>query len=514
MNRLPYLKNDDGQVTLMVDDKPFLILGGELHNSSGSDLQYMEEHVWPGLRKLGGNCYLTPVYWECMEPEEGVYDFNLVEGVISQARREGVRLILLWFGLWKNGASQYVPAWMKKDPEYFYMCGVDGRMVESVSPFCKKAVEADKKAFTELMRHLKEYDPEHTVIMMQVENETGIWGQPRDYCTAAQEAFEAEIPEEMAELYGVAGTWETAFGQDACEYFMAWALSKAVGEIAAAGRKEYDLPMFMNCVAIGLPLRAGQLPSGGPLPRVHKIWRRFAPDIDLYGPDIYSPFYKEVSGDFAGANALFIPELSQDKNSASKALYTVAAYNTICFSPFGIDGMMNGISENDLLAQTNSDISGTDEKNGLMLAEAYRILHILWEEIRMAQKEGNVFAFLQQTEPGTEFVLDDYILNVTYGDGGMRGHMGQPGHRDPESPIGGGFVLRRGKDRFLICGIACNVQISPAQGSRDQIFILEKREMECTENGLRPRRILNGDERNFTAVGAWPAIQEITFYRR
>ena len=127
MKHIPYLEEIDGRTELIVDEKPFLILGGEFHNSSGSDLNYLEKHVWPGLRRLGGNCYLTPVYWECMEPQKGVYDFTLVDGVIEQARREKVRLVLLWFGLWKNGKSEYIPVWMKKDPSYFYMKGIDGQ---------------------------------------------------------------------------------------------------------------------------------------------------------------------------------------------------------------------------------------------------------------------------------------------------------------------------------------------------------------------------------------------------
>lgn len=514
MKKIPYLKEEEGRTTLMVDDAPFLILGGEFYNSSGSDLQYMEEHVWPGLRKLGGNCYLTPVYWECMEPQPGAYDFTLVDGVIAQARREGIRLVLLWFGLWKNGSSAYIPSWMKKNPEYYYMCGIDGKMVESVSPFCTEAVDLDAKAFAALMKHIREMDEERTVIMVQVENETGIWGHPRDYGKQASEIFAEEIPGEMKELYNVSGTWEKAFGMNACEYFMAWGLAKAVGKIAAAGRREYDLPMFMNCVAVGIPLRAGQVPSGGPLPRVHKIWRAFAPSVDLYGPDIYSPFYKEVSSEFAAANALLIPELSQNKDSASKALFTVAAYNTICYSPFGIDGLMTPISENDLLAQTNSDVYDGTEYDGEILAEAYRILSVMWEEIREAQKQGNIYAFLQQNEGSAEFVLDDYILNITYGDGGMQGHMGQPGHRKENSPAGGGFILRRGRDRFLICGIACNLQVNPRYASQEQVFILDKRELYCTEDGLKQGRILNGDERNFLAIGCRPGIQELTFYRR
>lgn len=318
----------------------------------------------------------------------------------------------------------------------------------------------------------------------------------------------------MAKLYGVSGTWEEAFGINACEYFMTWGYAKAVGKIADSGRAAYNLPLFMNCVAFGLPLRAGQLPSGGPLPRVHKIWRAFAPSIDLYGPDIYASFYKEISSEFAEANALVIPELSQDKDSASKALFTVAAYNTICFSPFGIDGMMTPLSENDLLSQMNTDLVFPPEFAGKILAESYRLLHIMWEDIIKAQMEGNVFAFLQQNDRGTEFVLDDYIINITYGEGGMQSHMGRPGHRKEGAPIGGGFILRKDPDNFLICGISCNVTVNPKYASREQVFMLSKKELLREGDKLVSGRILNGDERNYTVIGGWPTVLELSFYRR
>ena len=509
MKSLPYLKQENNKTTLFVEDKPFLILGGELHNSSGSDLTYMEDHVWPGLRKLGGNCYLTPVYWECMETERGIYDFSLVDGVIAQARKEGVHLVLLWFGLWKNGSSSYVPAWMKTDHSFYYMRDGSGKMVESVSPFCEEAVELDCRAFTALMEHLRIFDEERTVLMIQVENEIGFWGSPRDYGEMASGLFHQEIPNEMKELYETSGSWVEAFGLDACDYFMAWAFSRAVGKIAASGKRAYKLPMFMNSVAIGRPLRAGQVPSGGPLPRVHKIWRAFAPAIDLYGPDIYAPFYKEVSNEFAAANALIVPELGQDKDSASKALYTVAAFNTICFSPFGIDGMMMPLSENDMLSQTNTDLASFGESAGENLAKAYRLIHILWSEIREAQDRNDIYAFLQQqNDMGTEFVLDDYLINVTFGDGGI------PGHRKEGGPVGGGFIIRRDRDRFLICGIACNIQMNPKYASTEQVFILDKSELHETPDGLKKGRILNGDERNFMALGSSPSVLELTFYRR
>ncbi len=516
MNQIPYLKTENNRTTLMVDGAPFLILGGELHNSSGSDLSYMEEHVWPGLRRLGGNCYLTPVYWECLEPEQGEYCFDLVDGVIAQARREGVRLVLLWFGLWKNGGSSYAPAWVKQNREYFYMQGQDGLCIESVSPLCTGAVEADAAAFSALMTHLRDTDTERTVIMVQVENEVGVWGHPRDYSPAAEAVFRDRIPGEMAELYGVSGTWEEAFGLNACEYFMAWALSTAVGRIAARGKACYPLPQFMNCVPSGMGVSqlAGSCPSGGPVARVNKIWRAMAPAIDLYGPDIYASNFREISSEFAALNALVIPELGGGIDTASKAMFSAAAYNLVCFSPFGIDGMMEPISAHDLVAQMGMAMPPRPMvPAGELLAEAYRLIRALWPQICTAQQQENAFAFLQQSDFGHEFVLDDYIIDISYG-GGRPGPGAVPQPRREDTPMGGGFILRLGRDHFLLCGCSCFVKIKPRYASRDQLFVLDKRELHLTECGFVPGRILNGDERNHLALGPAPAVQELKFYRR
>lgn len=514
-NAIPFLTKENEGYRLMVENKPFTILGGELHNSSGSDLNYLKENVWPGLNKLGGNCYLTPVYWECMEPEPEKYDFRLVDGVINQAREAGVHLVLLWFGLWKNGKSEYVPHWIKTDTDCFYMVGENGRKVESISPLCEKAVELDKKAYTQLLKHLSEIDEERTVIMIQVENETGIWDNPRDYSEVANAAYQANIPPDMAEFFSIKGTWEKVFADSAPEYFMSYYFAHAVERIASAGKNVYPLPTFMNCVDFGFPARAGQLPSGAPIPRVQNIWRHFAPSINLYGPDIYAPDFRGISAAYAEMDhTLIIPEMAQDKNVASKALFTIASYPTICFSPFGIDGLMTPLSETDLLSQTNSDLVRPEPESGKLLSEAYGILTCLEKEIHIAQKEKRIYGFLQQGNPMDEFVLDDYILRVSYGDGGMRGHMGQGGHRSEDNPIGGGFVIRTGKDKFFICGISCNLEILPRYASGDEIFILDKREFIWQDKKIVPGRIMNGDERNFTAIGGTPGMFEITMYRK
>lgn len=532
MRKIPYLKYEGQEPVLMVDGRPFMILGGELHNSSGSDLEYLDSRVWPVLKKLGGNCYLTPVYWECMEPEEGKFDFTLVDGVIAQACRERIRLVFLWFGLWKNGSSSYIPQWMKRDPQYFYIKGQDGRLIESVSPFCEAAVEADRRAYEKLMEHLKETDEESTVIMMQVENEVGVWGNPRDYSEAAEQFFYSAVPEEMLEFVqgerkdiredesrptGSELTWEAAFGINACEYFMAWAFAKAVGRIAAAGRAIYPLPTFMNCVPNGMGVSdlAGSCPSGGPVPRVQKIWHKEAPAIDFYGPDIYIPAFKRISAPFAASGAFVLPETGGGKDVVAKALYCAAAYNTICYSPFGIEALMSPIRESDLLAQTNQDAVCWTPRPGEELARTYRLLQLFWKEIRKARRDGRIAAFIREDGFGEEFHLGSFTVTIFYDDTpvlpGLKLHV--PKRRD-DAPVGGGFILQEDADTFLLCGVSANVMIEPKYAARDQVFILDKREMKLTDGGLKEGRVLNGDERNFLVLGSELTIQRVKYYHR
>lgn len=258
MKKLPCIENINGEFTLFVDNKPFTALAGELHNSSASSLEYMEKKVWPHLKGLNMNTVVIPAYWEKIEPVEDKFDFTLVEGIINQARENGMKIILLWFGLWKNGLSSYVPEWIKTDGTYFRACNADGRPMDVISPLCEKAVEADKKAFVKLIEYIKEIDSEEqTVIMMQVENEIGLLGSDRDYSTIANEEYLKEVPNCIKELYEVEGNWEEAFSEDAPEYFMEYYYASAIENIANAGSAVYELPMYANAWIEKYPWRAG-----------------------------------------------------------------------------------------------------------------------------------------------------------------------------------------------------------------------------------------------------------------
>ena len=169
MKSIPELKDDGAGFVLYSDGKPFLALGGEVHNSSASDLNYMREVVWPAVKRLGGNFLLVPVYWECLEPEEGVFDFTLVDELLHQAEENGYKLGLLWFGLWKSMGSDYMPLWLKRDrSRYFLQRDGEGAPTQMVSPFCQEALALDRRAYVRLMEHLRDYDTQRTVLLLSL----------------------------------------------------------------------------------------------------------------------------------------------------------------------------------------------------------------------------------------------------------------------------------------------------------------------------------------------------------
>ncbi|MBO5999528.1 MAG: beta-galactosidase, partial [Lachnospiraceae bacterium] len=246
MKPVPEVRKENNKIRLYVDGKVFHARSGELHNSSSSTSLYMEQKVWPSLRPLNMNTVVLPIAWETIEPERGKFDFTLVDDLLEQGKREGMRYVILWFGLWKNGTSTYVPAWVKRDQETFFLVRDSfGKPVLTISPLCRAAVEADANAYAHLMAHLAEVDTERVVITMQVENEIGVLGAERDFSPQAEAIFNAEMPPEAAAFHGVTGPW-SVLGEQASEQFMVWAYAKAIETITAAGKAAYPIPMYVN----------------------------------------------------------------------------------------------------------------------------------------------------------------------------------------------------------------------------------------------------------------------------
>lgn len=359
--RLPYIQKNNGFSQLIVSGQPWTMLAGELHNSSASNLEYLKP-IWDKLVALHSNTVIGTVSWELIEPQEGKFDFSLVDGILKGAREHHLKLVLIWFGTWKNSWSTYVPEWVKTDLQRFpRMQTKPGENSGALSAFGENTLSADSKAFTRLMQHIGEIDSlQQTVLMMQVENETGVLNTSRDHSPMAEKHFMEQVPSElmnylemnssslMPEMKSIlkstgrsTGTWQKVFGPWADEVFQAWYTASFVGKVTAAGKEVYNIPMYVNAWLDGSFSTAlkPEYPCGGPISKMMDVWRAAAPKIDLFAPDIYLDDFKRVCSLYSQSdNPLFIPEAQRDSRAASNVYYALGQYNAICFSPFGIDG--------------------------------------------------------------------------------------------------------------------------------------------------------------------------------
>jgi beta-galactosidase GanA len=382
---LPHIKMQNGTGQLIVNDQPFLILGGELGNSSAGTAAQADSII-PKLASLHVNTLLMPVAWEQIEAKEGSFDFSILDHWIETARAHHVHLVLLWFGCWKNAFSNYAPSWVKSDPKRFPRAeSIDGRPLEILSTLSIETRRCDTRAFAALMHHIRQKDSqEQTVLMVQVENEVGYIGPGRDRSSDADRIFRSPVPDQL--LHALAAmrlepsselsrrfdergrTWSEVFGDSADEAFMAWNYASYMEEMVQAGKKEYALPMYVNAQLPAPQERAGEYPSGGPNPYCLEIWRATAPSIDFYSPDIYWPNFEywvqqyEVPG-----NPIFIPEARME-GASYNALYAYGQARAFGFSPFGIDSVKVPAKDDDLMPEIMQVYGSLDSLGDLLPA--------------------------------------------------------------------------------------------------------------------------------------------------
>lgn len=412
------------------------------------------------------NTLIVPVYWETLEPEEGSYDFSLVDSLLEQAVRFKKKLILLWFGLWKNAESAYVPAWMKQDSETFFRAEMyGGERLNTIFPLCWEAVERDAAAFSRLIGHLREVDKNSSVIMVQVENEVGLLGTERDYCRQAEEAFTGNVPDKLMDAAVKSGKiraretgwpekadWTVVFGEDAGEIFSAWFFASALERIASVGKKEYPLPCYANVWLKQFPWYAGSYPSGGPVEDMLWVWKAAAPSLFTIAPDIYVPYVSEIMEKYTRPdNPLVIPEVRKDAVTASYALYAYLNCHALCYAPFGIEDLWQ--KEPDVIPKEvtealnidplSFDMTGTKET----LGEVYRLLGEIKSLYLRYRGTTHLKCFLKNAEgeQGCYLKFKSYDMEIRY----LPQQVGMP--------TAAGAVFELDENNFLIVGMMCVV---------------------------------------------------------
>ncbi|MDO3628203.1 DUF5597 domain-containing protein [Mucilaginibacter sp. BT774] len=510
---IPKIIEKDGHHALLVDGKPFLMLGGQAHNSSA--WPGMMPKVWQAVKLMHANTLEVPIYWEQIEGQRGKFDFSIVDTLLTQARQHKVRLVLLWFATWKNGSNHYMPEWMKLEAaKYPNITGKNAQPIDSPSPHIKATLDADINAFSAVMRYLKKADSQHTVIMMQVENEAGSWGSVRDYSAMAQKLFEEPVPAELLRpdvlkalnvTAGVEGTWAKVFGDRADEYFQAWSIGRFVGQVAAAGKKEYPLPMYVN-VALRDPLTnpsANHYESGGPTDNVIPIWKAAAPAIDLLAPDIYlsgsERILKVIELYDRADNALFVPEaaLSPDK---ARYLYDVIAHGGIGFSPFGIDDNGSGATETELKEELAP------------FAQDYEVLLPMMPEMAKWAFEGKVKAAVEREDHADQTIdLGAWQAVVSFGT-----RKGGDNFQN-NAPTGKMMIVQLGENQFILIGSLCHITFHPLGKNAGKAWQFLKADEGSYHNGtFKPLRILNGDETDWggPAFGKKTTIVKVSLTSR
>ena len=506
---VPKLIEKDGRYALLVDGKPFLILGGQAHNSSS--WPGMLPAVWRAVEAMNANTLETPIYWEQIEPRPGQFDFSMIDTLLLQSRRHNVRLVLLWFATWKNGSNHYMPEWMKQDAKkYPNITGKDGKEVDSPSPHTKEAMELDAKAFKAVMAYLKEADPQHTVIMVQVQNEPGAWNSIRDYSAKAQKLFGGQVPEELLQPEVLKelnkpvvskGTWTEVFGDDADEYFHAYAVAHYIEHVAAAGKEVNDLPLYTNA-ALRDPLtnpEAGTYESGGPTDNVLAIWKAVAPSISILAPDIYlnesDKVMKVLELYSRTDNALFVPEIRNTPGYV-RYLYGVLGYGGIGFSPFGIDD--NGSDQS--LEEVNERYKG--------IGRDYAAISPMMREMAQWCFDGKVYVAVEQDDHADQTInLGKWAAKVSFGSF-RRNQKANEG-----DIIGKTLIVKLGADEFLLMGTNCHFTFEPLGPNSGKAWQYLKVEEGQYENGdFKLLRIRNGDETDWGGprIGSKPVVLHTT----
>lgn len=487
---------------IKVNGKPFFSIGGQVNNSSTHSRATLEKAL-NAIDLFEMNTISTPIYWYQVEPEEGKFDFGQIDFVLEAARKRSLKVVFLWFGTWKNGASHYAPSWVKKDKARFkWALNQVGARTRILSPLCDESKRADINAFTRVMQYIKESNKDGTVIAVQVENEPGMLGTPRDYSPSANEIFNDVIPEDMArfldsmqkgEVYDcwiknggrIKDTWRNSFGLMAEEIFSAYCFSKYIEDVAAAGKAVYRIPMYVNVWVSETMNRIPGIdyPSGGATSLVLDLWKHFAPSIDCICPDIYFTdldTYDLVCSKYKrDDNILFIPESRAGQFNELHLFRMIEKYELTGIHCFAIDSTI--------------DNEGNLRPHCKEFRNAIKILSSMKPLLEKYQGAGSIYSVVQYEGMDSQFFdFGDFYGRVYF----LNSIKDEPYihldtyHDDEQhrSVRGKGLIIYTGRGEFYLAGDGF------------KLVLIRKDSIDSMTSSLHAFKYLNARNQEFISV--------------
>lgn len=450
-----------------------------------------------------------------------------LQTILDEARRNDLKVALLWFGAWKNSMSCYTPEWFKIDTKRFPRAHTAiGKQVEEASALSRNVLDADSRALCKVMEYLRDNDNGHAVVMLQVENEIGMVESPRDHSADATKMYKSRVPAELVQYLNAnydnlhpyikqrvsypvkEGTWSQIFGDDMYgeEIFQTWTYAKYAGEMAKRAKQVYDIPAFVNVALNSRGRKPGEYPSGGPLDHLIDLWHCGAPDIDVLGVDIYDKGFADwIDKYHRHNNPLFVPEIRLEDKDAMYALYAIGHHDAMGFCPFSIEDypLYANQSSNDW---RNVDVSADDQINAFAaqgqrlspIAATYRMLGGAMDLITARQGTDDLDAVLLDNDKREATIETPDGVRMTVKHSLSLGWEPKPADGIwPEAAV---MVIRLGKMEYLVIGSNVVLTFSPVESGQQwqsadkRIGIAKCEEVELADGEMTILRHLNGDQ--------------------
>jgi hypothetical protein len=431
---LPKIIQVEGRPRLVVDGKPFLILGLQWDCDSCFSPAEMNP-LFPHAARMGANTAALPTYWREIEPTPGKYDFTMVDERLRMAKENNIWLVLLWFATWKNACSFYAPDYIRGNPQQFPLAlDREGQPTVSQCPSSQETWQRDRDALAAMMAYLRDHDHERRVISVQIENEPGILGSDRCYCSTCTQRFIEE-------------KWENRYGVNAQEAFSVVSIAKYIDRLAVEMKQIYPIPLYTNVwLANSTSIPGRDYPSGGGVPLMFDLFRQNCSHLELVAPDIYSQGYRDFerlcTTYTTPDNPLYIAEHSSSLNGRSErnVFYAIGQHGALGFDPWAIDTPCPEWYGEPLVDSLN----GKWALHAEWLRDSYVAISRAVTPIVNAQGTQQLFTFVQEPgESGAYWNADGYDAVVTYTD---------------REGAGRGMVIQRSAHEFVIIGVGFNIQ--------------------------------------------------------